>query len=183
MSTERNNKKTNVPKPATPIALLTGGPKVMYDDMGRILIESMFMGQVIQQVLDTTEPVVRQALLKIGWLAPGSNIEQNAYQSVAAMFGAGANPQEVVDFLMVKLGLSPDTPEVRASEIKKRIAVEAGADVQSLEEYIAHLEDAIQKAGYVVDEEETHGLPVAIRPMTEAEKDAREWATEQERGS
>lgn len=122
MSKPRKKTKSRIPQSASPILLLSG-PKVMYDEMGRILIESMVGGNLVQQVLDTSEPIVQRALIAIGWVPPGNNVEKAAYESVAAIIGAGATFQEVVDFLMVKLGLDPQTPEVTQSEVKHRHAV------------------------------------------------------------
>lgn len=118
----RKKTKSRTPQSASPILLLSG-PKVMYDEMGRILIESMVGGNLVQQVLDTSEPIVQRALIAIGWVPPGNNVEKAAYESVAAIIGAGATFQEVVDFLMVKLGLDPQTPELTQSEVKHRHAV------------------------------------------------------------
>lgn len=157
----RKKTKSSTPQPASLIALLSG-PKVMYDEMGRILIESMVAGNVVQQVLDTNEPIVRRALEAIGWVPPGNNVEKAAYQSVAALIGAGATYQEVVDFLMVKLGLSPDTPEVRASEIKKRIAGEAEERAEGYLEWNNRLEGAIKDAGFTIVLDEMTGAPVKI---------------------
>lgn len=106
-----------IPNLATPVA-----PKVTYDEQGRLMVETKLFGKPVLQLVDTNEPAVRAALLAMGWNPPGYGMHA-AYESVAAIIGAGGTFQEVVDFLMHKLGVQ-GAQEVKRSDVLKNNARE-----------------------------------------------------------